>query len=568
MTSARSSRYWLLALALIALAAIVYLLGNGLFPLVDRDEPRYAEASRQILESGDWITPRYLDQLRLKKPILIYWLQASSMKLLGATDFAARFPSVLASLFTLSLFAVVWPKIVGYRRSLWAVFVFATMLMPAYLAKVCMTDAVLHVFIAITMLCLYAIWIGNARAWMLIVMGIALGGSILTKGPPAFLFLGMTLLALWLLSFTVRGDEPTRSFAPTRSISPMALVPRVFVWTLIVLGIALGLCIPWAIRLDQAHPGALANMFFDEVVKRAGEPQEGHSGPPGFYFVAFWGTAFPWCLFWPAALVYAWKRRRIPWVRFCLAAILGPWVFLEIYKTKLPHYWLPSYPFVALLIADVLVRAIRGRIRDLSDAPFIVASGVVAALLAIGSAGLIYLVTLGDGSKTLGFIAASILWLAIACAAWGAFVLIRQRQLARAALVMGLSMWAVLTFAFNVYVPATAALTLAKRTAADLRAIGATHDVVMIDYKEPSLAFYQGGTIRERSDNALPDPAAPDSPRWIVIGDDAYAAQSPALRDGYTLLSTRRGMNLADGKRQQTVHVLEKKRMPATLPTE
>jgi 4-amino-4-deoxy-L-arabinose transferase-like glycosyltransferase len=564
MSSSESARrhYWLRIAALLALGLTIYLLGNNLFPLVDRDEPRYAQASRQMFETGDWITPRYLDELRLKKPILIYWLQASAMKLFGGTDFAARFPSVIASVLTLLLFAAVWPRMVGYRRALWGVFIFATMLMPAYLAKVCMTDAVLHLFIAVPMLVLFAIWIGSVRPWMLIVMGLSIGGSLLTKGPPAILFLGTTLLTLWVLGFTVPRDAPTRSF------SPQTLVPKIFLWTCIVLGLAVGVCVPWALAMERAHPGALLNMFFDEVVKRGNEAQEGHGGPPGFYFVTFWATAFPWCLFWPAALWHGWKRRRLPWVRFSLAAIVGPWVFLELYKTKLPHYWLPSFPFVALLIADVLVRAIRGRVTDLSDRPFVIAAGIVAALVSFGGGALVYFVTLGDGPKVASYLAASVLWLGILAACWGSFELIRRRQLARAAIVMGLGFWAVMTFIFSVYAPNTSAFTLAKRMGLELRAIGATENIRMIEYKEPSLAFYQGGTIREQSENTLPDPSAADSPRWIVISDDTFRAQPERLRDGYTLRFSAQGMNLADGTRKQLVHVLEKKFVPATLPSE
>lgn len=557
----REGRYWWRVAALLALALVIYLLGNNLFPLVDRDEPRYAQASRQMLESGDWITPRYLDELRLKKPILIYWLQASAMRLLGPTDFAARLPSAIAAVLTLGVFASVGPRMVGQRRALWTVFIFATMLMPTYLAKVCMTDAVLNLFIAAAMLVLFAIWIGTVRPWMLIVMGLVIGASLLTKGPPVFLFLGMTLLALWVLGLTVSRETPSLA------IAPRSLVPRVFLWTLVVLGLALGVCVPWVIALNDAHPGALQAMFMSEVVKRGSEAQEGHSGPPGFYFATFWATAFPWCLFWPAAIWNGWKRRHVPWIRFCLAAVLGPWVFLEIYQTKLPHYWLPSYPFVALLISDVLVRAIRGRVRDLSDKPFIIACGIVALLVSVGAGGLVYFVTLGDGPKFGGFTAAAVLWIGITAGCWGVFELIRRRQIARASVVMGLATWAVVTFAFSVFVPNASAFTLSKRVASALRSFGAA-DVRMIQYKEPSLAFYQGGTAREQSENMLPDAQDSSAPAWIVIDADTYQRQPAPLRDGYAIRFTAAGLNIADEFRQQTVHVLEKRPVPATLPAE
>src|SRR5687767_8070135 len=81
---------------LILFAGITYLVGNGSVALWDRDEPRYAQTSRQMLQSGDWIVPRFLGEVRTAKPILIYWCQAAAMKVLGDTDFAARLPSAIA----------------------------------------------------------------------------------------------------------------------------------------------------------------------------------------------------------------------------------------------------------------------------------------------------------------------------------------------------------------------------------------------------------------------------------------------------------------------------------------
>ena len=120
-----------------------------------------------------------------------------------------------------------------------------------------------------------------------------------------------------------RGFTVPREASSTQ-VATGTSVPKALLWTLIELAIALGVCTPWALALERAHPGAIAGMFMSEVVKRGAEAQEGHSGPPGFYFVSFWLTAFPWCLFWPAAIWHGWKRRQIPWVRFCLAAVVGP----------------------------------------------------------------------------------------------------------------------------------------------------------------------------------------------------------------------------------------------------
>src|SRR2546423_2314533 len=91
---------------LILMAAGLYVLGNGAVALWDRDEPRYAQTSRQMLQSGDWVVPRLYDEPRTAKPPLIYWLQAACMSGLGDNSFAARLPSAVAMTLTLGIFAI------------------------------------------------------------------------------------------------------------------------------------------------------------------------------------------------------------------------------------------------------------------------------------------------------------------------------------------------------------------------------------------------------------------------------------------------------------------------------
>src|SRR5712672_3373745 len=118
MTHRRSIR--LKVILIIVSAFAVYLAGNGRVSLWDRDEPRYAQASRQMLASGDWVVPKLLDEPRIKKPPLIYWCQAASMaafqrvapdaglsieQRMQRDAAAARLPSSIAMVLTLILIA-------------------------------------------------------------------------------------------------------------------------------------------------------------------------------------------------------------------------------------------------------------------------------------------------------------------------------------------------------------------------------------------------------------------------------------------------------------------------------
>ena len=149
-------------------SAAVYLVGNSRVPLWDRDEPRYAQCSRQMLESGDWVVPRLYDEIRAKKPPLIYWCQAGAMQLVSRVGlgrvlaypqvFAVRLPSTMAMLLTITLLAAILWKFLGPERGFWTAFIFATSLLTIFSAKVALTDSVLLLWTTVGQFCLYAIW--------------------------------------------------------------------------------------------------------------------------------------------------------------------------------------------------------------------------------------------------------------------------------------------------------------------------------------------------------------------------------------------------------------------------
>src|SRR5476651_1382936 len=142
-------------LLLILASGGLYLIGNGSVALWDRDEPRYAQTSRQMLQSGDWVVPHFLNQVRTAKPALIYWCQAGAMEIFGDNAFAARFPSALATTLLLILLSVILWRPLGSERTVWTVFIFATSGLVIAAAKMCLTDAVLTLWITIAQLCLY-----------------------------------------------------------------------------------------------------------------------------------------------------------------------------------------------------------------------------------------------------------------------------------------------------------------------------------------------------------------------------------------------------------------------------
>src|SRR5437762_969445 len=140
-----------LILVIIAAGAL-YLIGNDRVGLWDRDEPRYAQTSKQMLQSDppDWVVPRLLDKVRTAKPIFIYWCQVGAMWMLRSTgEFAARLPSAVAMIITLIVLAIAIGKNIGWQRAVWTVFILATSGLIIAAAKMCITDSVMLLWITI-----------------------------------------------------------------------------------------------------------------------------------------------------------------------------------------------------------------------------------------------------------------------------------------------------------------------------------------------------------------------------------------------------------------------------------
>src|SRR5437867_358090 len=282
----------------------VYLAGNGSVSLWDRDEPRYAQCSRQMLQSGDWVVPRLYDEVRTAKPVFIYWCQAGAMKVLGDTAFAARLPSAVAMPITLLVMgAFVW-RVAGPRRAVWAVLVLATSVLVLIAAKASLTDSVLLLCTTIAQMCLYAIWRGRGTWPVVITYAVATGLAGLTKGPVVLGVQATTVIILVVLS--VSRDEAVR---PDSFIEWMikALV------ALLIIAAVIG---PWLYLVQQREPNFLRTSISHDIINRVRTGLEQHTGPPGYYLAAIWPFFLPWSLLLPLAIVLGWKNRKLPLVRF------------------------------------------------------------------------------------------------------------------------------------------------------------------------------------------------------------------------------------------------------------
>ena len=339
---AAACRGWRPYALLTILCLGLHLPGIASLPVMDRDEARFAQATRQMLESGDFLDIRFQDEARNRKPAGIYWLQAASVAALGTADGTAiwpyRVPSLLGALAAVLLTFGFGARLVGPEAALLGAAVLAASLglvIEAHLAK---TDAVLLACAVAAQGALGLIYRG-ARDWRWpLLFWVAQAAAILVKGPVVPALSLLTLLALTL------ADREWRWLGGLR---PLWGVP------LLCLLVA-----PWLVAISRSTGGAFLGeaMGHDFLGKVLGA-RESHGAPPGYYLALIAVTFWPGSLLLGGAFAWAWRARRSPEARFLLAWAVPFWLVLECVPTKLPHYLLPAFPALALMAGRALGEA-------------------------------------------------------------------------------------------------------------------------------------------------------------------------------------------------------------------
>jgi 4-amino-4-deoxy-L-arabinose transferase-like glycosyltransferase len=558
----RSRKFWIVLSGVLSLAAIVYFAGAQRVPLWDRDEPWYAQCSREMLQSGDWVVPTYLREWRLEKPPVVYWCQLVAMEVAGDTAQAARFPSSIAVLATALLIALVVRRYTGDRRALWTVFIFCTSGVAIASAKFCITDGILLFLVIVGQASLAAMYWASRRGrvppwWTVPAFWISLGLAGITKGPQPLGEHAFTLVILLVLDVLNEGKGLRNKAAWKkhvrwwRNLQPLIGVP------VLVIVVA-----PWLILIHRRAPGFILALL-TKARMHLEQSMEGHGKPPGYHALLIFGTFFPWSLLLPTTIVMAWRKRRLPVIRFGIAAMAGPWLMMELVYTKLPFYVLPAFPGLSFLTADTLVRCARRQYRDF-ERPSFYATVVVWIIATLGLAGAIWfslLVAKPSQLPITGFIAFSAAGVIYAALVGYRFF---RGRVVRAAVVMGVGMSVMLTILYTAVLPGMNFLHLPERLAADLTrlgAYGADVHVLMIGYDEPSLAFYQGGGARRPASQEAYFEITPPSdwPRWFVIADDPGDWQKipAALRQRLRVRATESGLNYSHEGKVEKVLIVE-----------
>jgi len=344
---------------LLFLACLLFhMAGTWILPLIDRDEPRFAEASREMIQRSDYVVPYFNNHVRLDKPPLTYWAQVASYHVFGETDFAARFPSAVAAALVAVSLLIRGSRVGGERVGWRAAIVFTICLQTFVHAKAAVADMWLVLFVSTAhwsglellrdglMNAAQCSTSGNFREreakypvswwWFFFYISLALG--FLAKGPIAW----VPLLTVASTIFYARNLQLGRRFKFGRGILLMLAI--VALWGL-----------PALIRTRGE--------FFTigigrHVVSRSFVAMEGHGGSSfwmyllllPFYFVTVFGSFFPWSMKLPSLMKRLWHDRdNIDNYLLSGSAII--FIIFSLIKTKLPHYTLPAFSLLALLVA-------------------------------------------------------------------------------------------------------------------------------------------------------------------------------------------------------------------------
>ncbi len=330
---------------LVLFCAVVFFFKLGSYPLFDLDEPRYAEAAREMLERHNWITPYFNYEVRFEKPVFFYWLIALAYQLFGLSEFSARFFSAVTASATVGMIYAFGRHFISRQFGLYAALILASSVLFIGIARMSITDMTLACFMTGTTLCLFVAAHRNLKWWL--AAGVIAGLGILTKGPVALIIPG----AIFTLYTLVIGQFKR------------CLLNR---WMPLAILIALFIAAPWYWAIYQENGPIFIESQFMNNVTRYSDVVSGHKQPPYFYTLVLLAGFLPWTAYLPAALRNLWQSFRTNHQQLVdqqafhyLIPLYGlVWTcfvfgFFSLGSTKLLTYILPLFPALALMTASV-----------------------------------------------------------------------------------------------------------------------------------------------------------------------------------------------------------------------
>lgn len=311
-------------ISLFIFCLLLYGTFCGLIPLLDPDEPVYGETAREMLLTGDWISPRIYGEFWYDKPPLFYWLEAISFSIFGISTWSARFPSVLLGALTPVYLYMSSRKLIGEKAALRGAFICASSLEIIVLARSSVTDTLLTFTLTLALMSFLRKEYFPAY--------ISCGLALLAKGPIGFGFPAL-IVGLWMIF--------------TKQFNLKNILGLKWYWG-IPLACLVGL--PWYIEMGMLHGDAFIDTFLGyHNITRFTSPEHAGQNHYWLYIVVLLAGFYPWCGTLPGIC-----RRAKAWFKDKVLAYFMVWaafifIFFSISSTQLFSYILPMFPPLSLL---------------------------------------------------------------------------------------------------------------------------------------------------------------------------------------------------------------------------
>jgi 4-amino-4-deoxy-L-arabinose transferase-like glycosyltransferase len=528
------------AIAFLTLCALLlFLPGFFNIPPIDRDEPRFAQATKQMVESGDFVDIRFQDDVRYKKPVGIYWLQAAAVETASALGLPRaqvriwlyRVPSLIGAIGAVLLTYWTALPFVTRRGAVLAGLMMASSVLLGVEARLAKTDAMLLLAVVAAMGALARVYLSWQRGedpihppwtWPA-VFWTALAGGILLKGPLILMFVG---LAIGTLATLDRSSTWLWRLRPVWGLT----------WLLI-------LVLPWFVAIFwRAGEAFFADSVGGDMLSKLGA-QESHGAPPGLYLLLFWVTFWPGAPLAGMAAPAVWRARREPGAQFLLAWLVPSWIVFELVLTKLPHYVLPLYPAIAILTVGTLERRVLSRSWLMRGAAWWFVVPALASVVAVVGA-----VTLTRQPVFLAwpFLAAALIF---GLFAWWLYDDNRAERSLLNAVVAAMFLAVAI---YGVVAPAVTPLFPSAEIARALRNVACVGPkAAAAGFHEPSLVFMTGTTTMLTDGSGAADFLGQGSCRFALVeqrSERGFAQRAEAIGLRYDVAARIDGYNISQGR--------------------